>query len=212
MGTPVVVVEHRVGVAVLHQQLGQLQLVVGDVVNELVHLVGVGVEGQQGLIDAHQVVHLLKNAGENGAGAELLPAVHRLGGGLVVLPGGLGDVQIGMLHGVFPVLDVLDDPVLVVMDGELAGQALGPVDGDAPAVFDGAAAGTGHGVLSHDGVAKEHGEEFVLVHKSVGIAAVDGLKEVVSLGQHTIILLFTFLGGDARYLYGPPVRSARGRP
>ena len=189
VGTPVVVVEHRVGMGVLAELLGQLQLVFGDVIDQLVHLVGVGVEGHQRLLNAHQVVHLLEDAGGDGGGNKVLLPVDGRRCRLVGRPGLVGEVRAGHLHGLLPLGDVLHHPVFVVMDGELAGQTGGPVLGDAPGVHHRAAAGGAAGGLAGDGVAPDHGEELVLVYKAVRVAAADGLKEILTNGKHSCLLL-----------------------
>ena len=170
---------------VIADHVAALQLPLGDVFDEVVHVLGVLVEGHEGVGDLHQVVALLKDAGRHERGHVLLVAVDLLDLGLAGLPLGLGIVQhIGGMDLVAPLLDVLADDKAGLVHGEGAGLALGPRDGDAPVVDLVELAGLGVVAMAVLRM-EDHGKRLVLLDQSLGVSVrLDGLKEVLLCGEH----------------------------
>ena len=185
---PVVVVEQHIGMQVLADALGQLQLPLGQEVDELVHLVGVLIEGHQSLLDAHQVVALLEQAGGHEDGLVGLvggTGVHALAD----VPQLIGELEGGSLDVITPVLDVLDDDLLGGVDGEGTGGIGGEGVGDAPGVDHILVAPFQQGRGEHEGVEQKL-DRLILVYQTVGIAAQNGLAHVFFCSQHNSFLRF----------------------
>ena len=119
---------------VVDGDVGKLQLPLGEVLDELMHLVGVLVQGDHRVGDLHEVMAHLPDAGGAEGHDPLLVAVHRLGLLHANFPLFLGELQRGGLNVLLPVLDVLDDDLVGSVDGEGAGLTLGPRLGHTPAV------------------------------------------------------------------------------
>ena len=79
LAAPVIVMEQSIGLDVLADLFCQLHFEVGDLVNDLLHLIGILIEGHQTVLDLGQVVALLEDAGEHGGGDEVLITVNSLG-------------------------------------------------------------------------------------------------------------------------------------
>ena len=166
----------------------QSQLVIGDVLDELVHSLRLLIEVHQGFLDAQEVMDLLEDAGGYGGGGVHLVPVDGGGGRLIGRPHLIREVGAGRLGGLSPAGDVLDHPVLIVVDGELAGGVGGPGQCDAPGVHAGLA-DLQRRNLAGDGIAAHHLQKLVLVYKAVGVSAPDGLKKILSFGKHFCLLL-----------------------
>ena len=140
LAAPVVVMEQCVGLYILADLLGVRELIFGDHVDDLMHLVGVCIKGCEAVGDLQQIVALLEDAGRDKRRDEVfvpvdLPDLLDEG-----RPGLIGEDNIGGGDIISPVLDVLYDDMLRVMHGEGAGRIGREADGDAPSVFNGGAA------------------------------------------------------------------------
>ena len=182
LAAPVIVVEQGIGLNVGADLLGQVQLKLGDLVQDFVHFIGVLIEGHEAVLDLHQVVALLKHAGGDEGGAELLIPVHLFRGLDEGLPL-LGAVDhVGHLQILLPFLHVLDDDLVRSVDGEGTGGTGGEGPGHAPGVDHVQLPGLGGGVVGGKGIAHLHGEGFILVDEAVRMAAVDGFQQVLTFG------------------------------
>ena len=173
--------EQGIGFNVLADFRGQVQLELGDLVDNLVHFVGILIEGHQAVLNFHQIMALLKNTGEHGGSDELFGAVNRLGLGNEGLPF-LGTVDdIGYLQVLLPVFDVFNHNFVGGVNGERAGSADGPGTGDAPCVHNVMLTQLGAGIMHAKGSAKLQGKRFILIDKAVGMPAMNGFQKILTL-------------------------------
>ena len=175
-------VEQSVGLDVLADFGGKIQLKLGDDVENLVHLIRILVEGHQAVLNLHQIVALLENSGEHSGGNKVLVAVDlfsSLNEGLPDL-GVIDDLR--YLQVLLPLLDVLDDDLLGGVDGEGTGGSLRPGTGNTPGVHNVVLTRLGSGVVDREAVGNLHGKSFILVHETIGVAAMNGLQKVLSFG------------------------------
>ena len=63
LGAPVIVMEQCIGLQVMADFLSQSQFPFGVHIDQLMHLVGVLVEGHQAVLDLHQIMALLEDTG-----------------------------------------------------------------------------------------------------------------------------------------------------
>ena len=138
LGAPVIVGEDDIRMKVIDEQLHIAQAIVGDVVNEPVHFIGMLIKGGEGVFKAHEEVALLKNTRAHEACQELLLS----GGGAAVLPAcGTVGRQVRGMDRLLPMRHIRADGEVVRVDGDGPGGVGGKADGGAPAVTaDGAAA------------------------------------------------------------------------
>ena len=187
LAAPVVVVEDGVGVEVGADALGQLQLPVGEVLDEVVHLIGVLHVVHQGFLNGAEVVALLEDARGDEGGLVGLGAVHGVIHGLGGVPQLLGELQGRGLDVLLPLLDVLDHDLLRRMYREGAGGVGGERLGDAPAV-DHVLHALLQQRLGHEIGVEQQGNRLVLVDEPVGVAAANHFAHVFLGGQHRMIL------------------------
>ena len=167
LGAPVVMGEDDVRVQVVDEHLHVFEAVIGDVVYELVHLIGVLVEVGERVLKAHEKVALLEYAGAHEAGHKLL-AAHGLGLGADVLPaGGAVGLQVRGVDIVAPVGYVAEHFQLVAGVRHGAGRVGGEEDGCAPLVHAGGAADAVAAQVGVYGVAGHHGQGLVLVEDAL---------------------------------------------
>ena len=184
-------VEDGVGMQLVADLLGQSQLVFGDGLDEVMHLVGVGHVVHQRLVDGAEVVALLKEAGGHKDGVVGNVAVNLLAHALADVPQLVGELERGHLHIVLPVLDVLDNDLLRGMYGEAAGRTLGPHVGDAPGVHNLRAALLGAGG-GHHGRGKGELHSLILVYETVWVASPNHLTHIFLRVKHTVVFLSYF--------------------
>jgi len=186
-GAPVVVVPDDVRVQPCRHQLHIPAFPVGDVLDELVHALGLGQKRLHGRDHAHEGVDVLEQAREhNGPDKDLVPVVLAVVL-LRLLPDLLREVERGRMNLLLPAGDVLNHEMLAVLPGERAGDALRPHPGDAPQVLGlrhlrRPGLGIGRAVWVGEGI--HH--EVELVDEAVGMAAVDGFQKVLSRCQHRL--------------------------
>jgi len=118
LAAPVVVGTDHVGVQILHDELHVFQPEFGDDLDEPMHLLRIQQKVHQRILEGHQHVQLLKDAGAYDGHGQIPLRDLRL-----VLPGGLpapGAVgpQIGRLHIALPFLDIPDHLVFRRDDGD----------------------------------------------------------------------------------------------
>jgi hypothetical protein len=122
--------------------------------------------------------------------AELLIPVDGVGALNEGLPfGGVID-HVGDLDIVLPVFHILDDDLVGGVHGEGTGDVLGEGLGDAPGVYHVHLASGRVGVAQTEGRADDHAERLILVDEALGLAAVNGLKKILSRSQHAYPSLF----------------------
>ena len=179
--------EDGIGMQVGADALGQLQLPVGQVLDEVVHLIGVLHVVHQGFLHGAQVVALLEQAGSHEGRLVGLGAVH---GGVHILadvPQLIGEFQAGSMDIVLPLLDVLHDDLVGGMYGERAGYIFREGVGHTPAIDHVLHAALQQGLGHHVGV-HQQGNAFKLVYKPIGIAAPNGFAHILFCGKHICIL------------------------
>ena len=173
-------VEQSVGLDVLADFRCQIQLELGQHIDDLVHLIGILIESHQAVLNLGQIVALLKDAGENRGGDEILIPVNLLR----LLDEGLPNLGIinhlGHLQILLPLLDVLNDDLLGGVDGESTGGANGPGAGHAPGVDHIVLAGLGRRIVDGEAIGNLHGKGFILVHEAVRITAMNGFQQILT--------------------------------
>ena len=187
LAAPVVVVQDGIGMQVGADALSQLQLPVGQVLDEIVHLVGVLHVVHQSFLHGAQMMDLLEDTGSHKGSLIGLGAVN---GGIHILadvPQLVGELQAGSMDIVLPVLKVLHNDLIRRMHGERAGNILGEGVGNAPAVDHVLHAALQQG-LGHQVGVHQNGNSFVLVDEPVGIAAADCFAHILFCGKHFCIL------------------------
>ena len=97
------------------------ELPLGDVLDELLELVGALVEGDEHVLDLAEVVALLEDAGRHERHDPLLRTVDLLDSSLIDLPLGLGKLQGRLLDVLLPLLDVLADDLVGRVHGKAPG-------------------------------------------------------------------------------------------
>ena len=168
-------VEEGVGLQMLADLLGILELPLGDVVDELVHGLGLLVEVDEAVLNLHQIVALLKDAGGHIVGDKLLIAVHLLGLSHKGSPILVGEDHVGRMDFFLPLGHVGADDLVAGVDREGAGGAGRPGTGHAPGVDDVHLARLGGGVGGAVGIA-DNGKGLKLIDVAVRIAAADGFQ------------------------------------
>ena len=191
LGAPVVMGEDNVRVEVVDKQLHIAQAVVGDVVNEPVHFLGMLVKGGEGVFKAHEEVALLKNTRAHEACQELFLSGDGAGGGAAVLParGAVGR-QVRGMDRLLPARHIRADGEVIAVDGDGAGSVLGEADGGAPAVAaDGAPAAVAAQV-GIDGVGKAQVQGLILLEHALRAAIrLQQLQKIFLGGLHGVLLL-----------------------
>ena len=186
LAAPVVVMEHGGGMQAGAGTLGQLEFPIGEVLDQVVHLVLVLHVVHESVLHAAEVMSVLKDAGSDHGALEGLVAVDLRGHADAHLPQVLGKaLDLGGMDVITPVLDVLDDDLVGGVHGEAAGHVLGEGVGDAP--------GGDHvraallGVLGSEAVGMHHeSHRFVLVDVAVGLAVDDALTHVFFRSEHLV--------------------------
>ena len=176
--------EHGVGMETGAGELGLLQLVLRDILDEVVHLIRILQVIDQGVLDLAQVVALLKNAGSHKCGLVAQVAVHGVVHALAHIPHAVGDLrEVRRVDVVLPVLDVLDDDLVRGVHREGRGGGVGESIGHAPGVHRGFPALFGHGGDEHGGI-EYHAEALKLVDIAIRFSADDALAQVFLCGKH----------------------------
>ena len=157
--------EDGVRVEPVDEHIDIVDAVVGDVVDQLVHLLGVFIEVGQGVLKAHKEVALLENAGAHKAGGELFLPGQCAAAFKALLPALLTvGFKIRRVDKLPPAGDVRADLVLLCDMGRSSRRVGREQDGGAPAVN---ADGAGLAVapqIGVDGVGQHHLYGFIL-HK-----------------------------------------------
>ena len=178
--------EQCVGMQVGADALGQFQFPVGQVLNQIVHLIGVFHIAHQSFLDGHQVMTLLEQAGRNEGSLVSLGSVycviHCLGG----IPQTLRELQGRSLYIVLPVLNVLQDDLVGSMYGEGTGNIGGEGVGNAPGVNHIRAALFHRGGAHQIGM-NQKGDCLVLVDKTIGVSATNDFTHVFFCSQHKFL-------------------------
>ena len=191
LAAPVVVMEQGVGLDMAADTFRQLQLKVNQVLDEVLHVIGLLIQVDQSLLDLTQVMALLKQARCHKGRHIILAAIHCLGLGNEGLPLRLGKLQAGGMDIITPVGNILDNDFLRGVHRERTRQAGGPGTGDAPAVDHVHLTRLGIGIVGPKRV-HHHFEEFVLVDKAVRMSAVNGLQQILTNGQHKCLFLLEY--------------------
>ena len=133
---PVVVREDHVDFGdLLKVFFQQIHAPVGDVVEQIIHLIRVLQQECQAVLERHEAVGQLEGTGNHERRHEDLAFRDDLSGLLAEgVPVRIDRVKVRAMHVVSPVLDVLDQDVLRIGIRDSAGLAFRPVIGDAPAV------------------------------------------------------------------------------
>ena len=172
--------EQSIGLDVLADFGSQIQFKLGDGIENLVHLVGVLIEGHQAILNLHQIMALLENARKHSRGNKVLVTIHLFGS----LDEGLPNLRVvnhlRHLQILLPLLNILDHDFLGGVNRESAGSAVRPGTGHAPGVDDVVLAGLGSGIMDGEAVGDLHGKGFILIHEAVRIATANGFQKVLS--------------------------------
>ena len=171
-GAPVVVGEQHVGLKAVDEHFGIGQPELGDVLDQLVHLVRVLIERGEGVFKIHEEVALLKDAGAHKAGDQAVVPGGGVGGGTGLLPAlGAVGLQVGGVDHLPPARHVGADGERRAVDGDGPGGVLREVDGHPPPVPAGAAPLSVAPEKDVDGVGQVHGQGLILAQLALGLAA-----------------------------------------
>ena len=170
-GAPVVVGEQHVGLQAVDEHFGIGQPELGDVLNQLVHLVRVLIERGEGVFKIHEEVALLEDAGAHKAGDQAVVPGGLPGGGPGLLPplGAVG-LKIGGVDHLPPTRHVGADGEPAGVDGDGAGGVLWEIDGHAPPVHRGGAPLPVAPEEDVDGVSQIHGQGLVLAQLALRLS------------------------------------------
>ena len=164
LGAPVIVGEDDIRVQVIDEQLHIAQAIVGDVVNEPVHFIGMLIKGGEGVFKAHKEVALLKNTRAHEACQELFLSGGGAGGGAAVLPArSAAGRQVRGMDRLLPMRHIRADGEVVRVDRDGPGGVGGKADGGAPAVTADAAAAAVSSQVGVNRVIETHIQGLVLL-------------------------------------------------
>ena len=153
----------HVRLEMVDEQLHIAQPVLGDVLDELVHLLRVLVQGGEGVLKAREEVALLEYARAHKAGHQLLLSGGGPGLAAAFLPAlGAAGRQIRRVYRLPPPGDVGAYRQLIAVYGDRAGRVLRKADGRAPPVLRHRATPPVAPQIGVDGVVQAHVERLVL--------------------------------------------------
>ena len=176
---PVVVREDDVRLQIVDQHAHIRQAVLGDVVDERVHLVRMCIEVRERILKAHEKVALLENARSHEARQQVV----RTAGSACLSTAGLpslrtGGLQIGGVHRLAPARDIRADGEALARVRHRAGRILGEQDRRAPAVLARRAALAVAAQVGVARVGKAHVQRLILAQLALRLAVgADELEE-----------------------------------
>ena len=184
--------EESIGMQVVARDLCQLELPLGDVLDELFQLVRAVVERDEHVLNLGEVVALLEDAGGHERHDPLLRTVDLLDSSLIDLPLGLGKLQGRLLDVLLPFLDVFADNLVGSVNREGTRLAVSPRDGDTP-VVDLVELARLRIVARTIRGGEDDSESFVLLDEALGLSALHRLDEVLTRSEFPIAHRCSFL-------------------
>ena len=195
LGAPVVMGEDQVRVEVVNEHFHIADAVIGDVIDQLMHLLRVLIEVGEGILKAHEKMALLKDAGAHETGDQPVLTRFLPGQRPAFLPalGAVGFKVRGM-DKVPPAGDVRADLIFLGNVGHGAGSLRRPHDGGAPTVLTGAAPLPVAPEVAVDGVPQRHGQRFVLFQLPFRLAVwLEKFKEYLFWALHGVMAPFQII-------------------